>query len=147
MVTSTPAFTGRKTEHAPPVEVLSDRARQLKLVLRAGARELKLVLTDADGVLTDTGVYYSGQGEEFKRFSIRDGMGVERLRNQGIETAILTREKTPSIKRRAEQLKLRYLDVGVKDKLAHLSIILAQTGFGASQVGYIGDDINDQEVI
>ena len=58
--------------------------------LRLRARRIKLVLTDSDGVLTDAGVYYSERGEELKRFSIRDGMGVELLRNGGIATAIVT---------------------------------------------------------
>jgi len=49
--------------------------------LKKKAKQVKLLLTDSDGVLTDTGVYYSANGEELKRFSIRDGMGVERLRN------------------------------------------------------------------
>ena len=98
-------------------------------------------------MLTDTGVYYSSDGEEFKRFSIRDGMGVERLRGAKIETAIITREKTNSVKRRAEKLKLRYLYVGVKNKRAHLSIILNQAGLSLNQLAYIGDDVNDLEII
>ena len=52
------------------------------------AKKIKLVISDNDGVFTDNGVYYSERGEEMKRYSIRDGMGVERLRNIGIDTAI-----------------------------------------------------------
>ena len=63
--------------------------------LHRRAARLRLVLTDSDGVLTDTGVYYSERGEELKRFSIRDGMGVERLRNAGVETGIVTGERSP----------------------------------------------------
>ena len=59
------------------------------------AKNIKLVITDCDGVLTDTGVYYSPSGEELKRFSIRDGMGVERLRRHAnVETAIITGENS-----------------------------------------------------
>ena len=69
------------------------------------ASRIRLVLTDSDGVLTDTGVYYSERrGEELKRFSIRDGMGVERLRLAGIETGIVTGEQSASVLRRAEKL-------------------------------------------
>ena len=61
--------------------------------LQSKIKKIKLVLTDCDGVLTDTGVYYSDQGEVMKRFSIRDGMGIERLRNLvNIETGIVTGE-------------------------------------------------------
>ena len=71
--------------------------------------KVKLLITDCDGVLTDTGVYYSAQGEEMKRFSIRDGMGVERLRTIGIETGIMTGERSGSVVKRAEKLHIKEL--------------------------------------
>jgi 3-deoxy-D-manno-octulosonate 8-phosphate phosphatase (KDO 8-P phosphatase) len=107
------------------------------------ARRLKLILTDSDGVLTDTGVYYSDAGEAFKRFSIRDGMGVERLRAAGIETAIITGELSESVRRRAEKLNMPYLFLGIKDKRLHLPQILRETRCTLEEVGYIGDDVND----
>jgi 3-deoxy-D-manno-octulosonate 8-phosphate phosphatase (KDO 8-P phosphatase) len=111
--------------------------------LKRRARNIKLVLTDNDGVLTDTGVYYGENGEMFKRFSIRDGMGVELLRTAGIETAIITSETSPSVKKRAEKLQMRYLYLGVKDKHAHLDRILQETQLQLHQLAYIGDDVND----
>jgi len=68
------------------------------------AEGIKLVISDNDGVFTDNGVYYSERGEEMKRYSIRDGMGVERLHNEGIDTCIMTGEISPSIRKRAETL-------------------------------------------
>ncbi len=115
--------------------------------LRQRARKLKLILTDNDGVLTDTGVYYSETGEAFKRFSIRDGMGVELLRNDGIETAIITSETSPSVKRRAEKLQMPRIYLGIKDKRAHLETILRENGLSPDQLGYIGDDVNDVQII
>jgi len=111
------------------------------------ALRIKLVLTDSDGVLTDGGVYYSASGEELRRFSVRDGMGVERLRGAAVETAIITREKGAAVRKRAEKLKMRYVYLGVRDKLAHLPVVYSQTGLGLDQMGYIGDDVNDQEII
>ena len=111
------------------------------------ARRLKLILTDSDGVLTDTGVYYSDAGEAFKRFSIRDGMGVELLRAAGIETAIITGEMSESVRRRAEKLNMPYLFRGIKDKRLHLPRILKETGCTLEEVGYIGDDVNDLGII
>ena len=74
---------------------------KISIQLKNKIKKIKLVFTDNDGVLTDTGVYYSDEGEMFKRFSIRDGMGVERLRNiLGIETGIITGEVSGSIKKR-----------------------------------------------
>jgi len=115
--------------------------------LRERAGRIRLVLTDSDGVLTDTGVYYSQDGEAFKRFSIRDGMGVELLRRAGIETAIVTGELSGSVKRRAEKLQMRWLYLGVKDKRAHLATILQESGCTIREVAYIGDDVNDEGII
>ena len=118
---------------------------QRELTLRAA--RLRLVLTDSDGVLTDTGVYYSERGEEMKRFSIRDGMGVERLRNAGVETGIVTGERSPSVLRRAEKLGLRHVLLGIKNKLAAVQALCAQEGLTLDEVGFIGDDVNDLEVL
>ena len=89
--------------------------------LKSKIEKIKLVITDNDGVLTDTGVYYSSKGEELKRFSIRDGMGVERLRKHcGIETVIITGEKSGSVKTRAEKLNIKEYYLGAEDKLKAL---------------------------
>ncbi|APR83071.1 3-deoxy-D-manno-octulosonate 8-phosphate phosphatase [Minicystis rosea] len=110
------------------------------------ARRIKLVVTDCDGVLTDTGVYYSERGEELKRFSIRDGMGFERLRDAGISIAIMTGEMSGSVARRAEKLKARAL-LGVKDKATYLETVLAEMQLSAGETAYIGDDVNDLAVM
>jgi len=128
------------------------RARVRLPALSAGelarrAARLRLVLTDSDGVLTDTGVYYSERGEELKRFSIRDGMGVERLRNAGIETGIVTGERSPSVLRRAEKLGLRHVLLGVKDKLGAVRALCQEHGYTLEEIGFIGDDVNDLELL
>ncbi len=115
--------------------------------LLARARRIRLVLTDCDGVLTDGGVYYSERGEEMKRFNIRDGMGVERLRNHGIQTGIMTGELSPSVRTRAAKLRIEELHLGIKDKPACLHEILARTGLKAEEVAFIGDDTNDVEIL
>ncbi|HWQ27280.1 MAG TPA: HAD-IIIA family hydrolase [Chlorobaculum sp.] len=111
--------------------------------LKSRASRIKLVLSDNDGVFTDNGVYYSEKGEEFKRFSIRDGMGVERLRAHGIETGIITGEVSPSLVRRAQKLRIESLYLGVSDKLSRLDDVLRDTGLSVSEIAYIGDDVND----
>ncbi|MBE0642751.1 MAG: HAD-IIIA family hydrolase [Bacteroidetes bacterium] len=107
------------------------------------ARRIRLLLTDNDGVLTDTGVYYGPEGEAVKRYSIRDGMGMERLRVLGVETGIITGEKSLNLKRRAEKLKLKHLYLGVKDKSTALVRIRQETGYSNDEIAYIGDDVND----
>jgi len=111
------------------------------------AEKIKLVISDNDGVFTDNGVYYSERGEEMKRYSIRDGMGVERLRNSGIETSIMTGEVSPSLKKRAEKLGMKRLYLGVKDKFSVLETVLAETGLHRYELAYIGDDVNDVEIM
>ena len=115
--------------------------------LQARARCIKLLLTDCDGVLTDNGVYYSERGEELKRFSIRDGMGVERLRAVGVDTGIMTGEVSPSVQRRADKLRITELHLGIKDKPARLREIMARTGLAAEEIAFIGDDTNDVEIL
>jgi len=111
------------------------------------ASRIRLLLTDCDGVLTDTGVYYSEHGEELKRFSIRDGMGVACLREAGIETGIITGEFSHPLVRRAEQLNISLLYQGARDKKAVLQLIMDSLRYAPEQVAYIGDDINDIPVI
>ena len=115
--------------------------------IMARARRIKLVLTDCDGVLTDGGVYYSERGEEMKRFNIRDGMGVERLRQRGVVTGIVTGEISPSVAKRAAKLQITELHLGIKDKATLLASILARLGLLAEEVAFIGDDTNDVEVL
>lgn len=110
--------------------------------------KIKLVLTDCDGVLTDTGVYYSDTGEVMKRFSIRDGMGVERLRNLiGIETGIVTGELSGSVKSRAKKLKISELHLGTNNKVVVLNEILVRKKLKPENIAFIGDDMNDYDVM
>lgn len=112
------------------------------------AARIKILLTDVDGVLTDNGVYYSGKGEEMKRFSIRDGMGVERLRTlAGIETGIITGETSPSVVRRAEKLHISELHLGVRNKPDKVEEILKRLRLRWEEIAYIGDDVNDLGVM
>ena len=136
----------------PRRDAAARRARARPAVLSPAelhrrASRLRLVLTDSDGVLTDTGVYYSERGEELKRFSIRDGMGVERLRDAGVDTGIVTGERSPSVLRRAEKLGLPHVLLGVKDKLGAVQALCAERGLTLEQIGFIGDDVNDLEIL
>lgn len=128
--------------------VVALKLNEKNLNLAEKARKIKFVLTDVDGVLTDTGVYYSDNGEMLKRFSIRDGMGVERLRNVlGIETGIITGELSGSVKKRAEKLKIEELYLGSKDKAVVFKKILSKKELKAENIAYIGDDFNDIEIL
>lgn len=112
------------------------------------AAHIQLLLTDCDGVLTDAGVYYSAQGEELKRFSMRDGMGVERLRKlAGVEVGIVTGENSQPVARRAEKLQIAELHLGIKDKVRTLLDCSGRKGIPLSDIAFIGDDVNDLDVL
>ncbi len=111
------------------------------------ARRIKMLLTDCDGVLTDAGVYYGESGETLKKFNMRDGMAVERLYNIDIEVGIITGERSPSIAKRAEKLKIVELHLGVKDKPLILQGILERKNLQPAEIAYIGDDTNDVEIM
>lgn len=111
--------------------------------------EIKLFLSDVDGVLTDAGMYYTESGDELKKFSTHDGMGFELLRNQGIKTGIITSENTSIVSRRAKKLKVDYLYQGKKHggKLEAAKEICKELGIELNQLAYIGDDINCKELL
>jgi 3-deoxy-D-manno-octulosonate 8-phosphate phosphatase (KDO 8-P phosphatase) len=113
---------------------------------RARARRLKLVLTDNDGVLTDAAVFYSERGEELKRYSLRDGMGVELLRKAGLDVVIVTREQGGAVLGRARKLSLRCF-TGVADKLAWAGAHLREAGLSFEEAAFIGDDVNDLQLL
>ena len=109
--------------------------------------EIKMVLTDCDGCLTDSGMYYSEKGDELKKFNTRDGIGFSLLREKGIITGIITGESVELNRRRAEKLKLDILEAGCKDKASVVKKICKERKIELENVVYIGDDINDIEVI
>lgn len=124
--------------------VIDNQLKQKNLHLKEKLEKIKIVLTDSDGVLTDTGVYYSATGEEMKRFSIRDGMGVERLRKYvGVETIIITGEESGSVQTRAEKLKINEYYLGAKKKEELLPEIMKKNRVTPEQIAFVGDDSND----
>jgi len=115
--------------------------------LLARASGIALCLTDCDGVLTDAGVYYTSAGDELKRFSIRDGMGVALLRGVGVDVGIVSGENSLPLLARADKLRIEERHLGISDKLATVEDIRRRRGLEAHQVAYIGDDVNDLAVL
>lgn len=110
-------------------------------------KNIKLLVMDADGVLTDGGMYYGEQGEVMKIFNTRDGMGLERLQKTGIRAAIITKENSKIVLERAKKLKIKDVFIGVEDKLSEVRNLAAKYNIELADVCYIGDDINDIEVL
>lgn len=107
----------------------------------------KMFLTDCDGCLTDGGMYYSEKGDELKKFNTKDGMGFTILRGKGIITGVVTGEDVMLNRRRCEKLKLDILAPGCVDKVSCVKDLCVRYGIDLSEVVYVGDDINDTEVI
>lgn len=107
----------------------------------------KLILTDIDGVWTDGGMYYDQEGMELKKFHTYDSAGVLFAHHLGIPVGILTGENTNIVKRRADKLKVDYLYLGCKDKVAIAEELCSQLGITMDDVAYIGDDLNDMALL
>lgn len=108
---------------------------------------IKMVLTDCDGCLTDAGMYYSEKGDELKKFNTKDGMGFKLLRERGILTGIITSESVDLNRRRAEKLRLDILEIGCTNKLECIEKICKERNIKIEDVCYVGDDINDYDAI
>ncbi|WP_367392678.1 HAD-IIIA family hydrolase [Lewinella sp. LCG006] len=128
-------------------QILLHRLSKAPGELAARAGDIRLLLTDVDGVLTDAGMYYTENGDELKKFNTRDGMGMAMLQKQGIRIGIITSENTKLVERRAQKLGVDFLYQGKQDKAITLEKILTETGLKTHQVAYIGDDLNDIKII
>jgi 3-deoxy-D-manno-octulosonate 8-phosphate phosphatase (KDO 8-P phosphatase) len=106
-------------------------------------KQIKLVITDVDGVLTDGTLYYSETGESLKGFNVKDGLGISLLRRHGIEVAILSGRDSPGLRRRMQDLGITLFRVGEKDKAVGCEAIIAEVGVSASDTLFIGDDLID----
>ena len=109
--------------------------------------DIRLLVMDVDGVMTDGKITYSSDGQELKSFNIKDGLGIKRAQASGIETAIITGRTSPMVERRARELGIAHLVQGREDKLAALSDLVGQLNLSLDQVAYIGDDLPDLTAI
>lgn len=106
-------------------------------------KSIKLFITDVDGVLTDAGMYYSQVGEMMKKFNTRDGKGIENIKELGVKTCIMTSENTEIVKKRAQKLKIDFLQQSAFDKAVVAKKLKDQLGLSWEQIAFIGDDAND----
>ena len=107
------------------------------------AGDIRLVLFDVDGVLTDGTLYYDSRGEVMKRFNARDGIAVALLRCHGIATGVISGKSSPALDCRIAQLGLDAAVTGTLDKTTALDEIISQTGWLREQIAYVGDDVVD----
>ena len=109
---------------------------------------IKFLVLDVDGVLTDGGMYYSNSGDEFKKFNTKDGMGIKLAIAKGIKVGFLSNGKNDTlIKNRASLLGVEYVYVGLDNKLNILNQWMKELNLSYENVAYMGDDINDIEIM
>lgn len=106
-------------------------------------RQIKMVLLDVDGVMTDGGIYYSADGVEMKRFNAQDGYGVVLAREHGLKIGIISGRSTPVVEARMNDLKVDEVIQGSADKLAALRDIQKRHGFKDQEIAFMGDDLFD----
>ena len=115
--------------------------------LNEKAKKIKLVGTDIDGVWTDSRMYITPDGEWMKAFSTYDGMATAMLKEKGIIVAILTGENSDVVIARAKKLQIDEVYVDEHEKLKRLTYLTKKYDITMDEVAYIGDDVNDLEVL
>jgi len=110
--------------------------------------DIKMLIFDVDGVMTDAGMYYSESGEESKRFNSRDGLAIRNLNKLGWKTGIISHGININlIKRRADLLGISHVYAGNRPKTDVLAEWCNELNLSFSQIAFIGDDINDLPII
>lgn len=105
---------------------------------------IKLLVLDVDGTLTDGKIYYTSSGEEIKAFDIKDGLGIKEIATaNGIQCAVITGRKSPMVERRCADLNIGHFYQGVSDKTECLKSVLDKEGISFEETAYMGDDLND----
>lgn len=110
-------------------------------------KKIKLVLLDVDGVLTQGQVIYNDKGEETKIFNVRDGLGIRLLQEAGVEVGIITGRRSKALVHRCENLNIKYLMDGIRDKDDAFKTLLKKTNSSQNQTLFMGDDLPDLPVM
>lgn len=116
----------------------TEPAEQAKVMARAA--QVRLMVFDVDGILTDGSLHFGADGEAMKRFNVLDGFGIKLLQQNGIVTAIVSARNSPIVMRRASELGIDHIVQGAHDKHSAFKQLWANTGIDAQASGFIGDD-------
>ncbi|HZV70967.1 MAG TPA: HAD hydrolase family protein [Saprospiraceae bacterium] len=119
-----------------------------EMTLKEKAARIKMLVLDVDGTLTDGGVYIDANGVQSKKFNIRDGMGITLLEETGVVVGIISHSRSQTIlDERARMLGIQYVYSGKESKLEVLNKWMDELSFTSEQIAYIGDDVNDIELL
>jgi len=124
----------------------NNRSRAWQTTL-AKAENIKLLLLDVDGVLTDGNLIYSHEGKESKSFNTQDGFGLRILQDAGVKVGIITARSSEALERRSQDLKISYLYQGSSNKLDAYKEIVKSSGLKPFEIAYMGDDWLDMVLL
>lgn len=111
------------------------------------AKKIKLVIFDVDGVLTDGSLFFGDDGQEYKAFYSRDGLGIKLLQRTGVEVGIITARDSQLVNHRMENLGIEHLYQGRLDKISAYQEMIAKLNVSPEQTAYAGDDVVDLPVM
>ena len=126
---------------------LVQKMQKSKTSIASKAKNIKLLLLDVDGVLTDGTIILDCQGNELKAFHVRDGHGIKLAQRAGIVVGLITGRKSEVVNIRARELGIEEVHQGVHEKLAMYESLLAKYGARDSEVAVMGDDIVDLDIL
>jgi 3-deoxy-D-manno-octulosonate 8-phosphate phosphatase (KDO 8-P phosphatase) len=109
----------------------------------AAADDIRLIISDVDGVWTDGKIVYAGERSEIKAFNVRDGLAAKLAQKAGITIALLTSRRSPALERRARELGILEVHQGAANKLVEVERLAAKLGVTFEQILYAGDDLPD----
>lgn len=115
----------------------------LSVASQPGLADIRLVITDVDGVLTDGSIFYDASGECLKRFHVRDGLGIRMLEENGVRVAVLSGRDSPTLRKRVADLGISFFKLGVKDKALACRELMMSAGVESFQTACVGDDTID----
>ena len=115
-------------------------------IIKKAAR-VRLLLLDVDGVLTDGSIILDQDGNDLKVFHVRDGAALVRARRAGLVIGVISGRESEAVRRRAEELGIKEVYQGVKDKVAVLNALRLKYACGPEEVAFLGDDLNDLPVL
>ncbi|MEE8388155.1 MAG: 3-deoxy-manno-octulosonate-8-phosphatase KdsC [Acidiferrobacterales bacterium] len=111
------------------------------------AQKIKLAIFDVDGVLTTGALFLGDDGQEYKAFNSRDGLGMKMLAANGVDTAIITGRMSRVVEHRANDIKIRHLYQGALEKLPVYEKLIMDLGLQHDEVAFVGDDIVDLPIM
>ena len=114
---------------------------------KSSLSKTRLLVLDFDGVMTDGGIYLNENGDSFRRFDVKDGLGIKLLQSHLVHIAIISGSNSKIIHARGEALGIKIIKVGISDKLSELKSIQKKLNVTPSETLFLGDDINDLIVL